>query len=75
MANQNRSVLQAILDLAAAVLVALAIVFARQDVTAYAVWAGVGGVLLFITALVMRMGAPFDAASTPLPRTTDAEPT
>lgn len=66
--------LQAILDLAAAVLIALAIVFARQDVPAYSAWVGVGGGLAFIAALMMRMAAPSDEASAPSPRTTDAEP-
>jgi hypothetical protein len=74
MANQKRSVLQTILDLVAAVLIALAVVFARQDVSAYAAWAGVGGALMFIGAIAMRMGASSDAASAPLPHTTDAEP-
>lgn len=75
MASQNRSVLQSILDLAAAVLIALAVVFARQDVAAYAAWAGVGGGLLFIFAMVTRMGAPSDEASAPSPHTTGVEPT
>ena len=72
MTNQKQSVLQAILDLAAAVLIALAVVFARQDdAAAYAAWAGVGGLLLFIAAMVTRMAAPSDGASAPSPHTTD----
>lgn len=73
MGSQKRAMWQAALDLGAAVVLALAFVFARQGVTRYAVWAGLAGVLLFIGATAWRMGGPSDEAAAPLPRTTDAE--
>lgn len=54
---------QAILDLATAGFIAAVFVLARQDdAAAYAVWVGVGGVVLFIVALLMRMEARSDEA-------------